>query len=247
MIVSAYGLPGLTCVELALMFNNLGINYGLVRRQKLTRITNNVSKIQPIFPVVFSSGSMFLRTQGKFKTAKVVAFVLDNPIVLTKNLDLPLLGAEYLPRQVLTFNRVDEDKLKEILLRDTSASVSMTFSDLRYKPVEETLKKYEQSDLSYLQTFLYKIKDVDTRDKVSSLTKNWLLTSLPYSTIEGKLHRYLKPAIAETLKTMLTTPSVDNLRVAIRQVKTNKLTPAKAAKKYKISSFDLRFLLADRK
>lgn len=248
-ITSAYGVPGLTGVELALMLNTLRINYGMVKGQSLTQITNRESaKVeQPVFPVVFSSVPVFLRTQGKFKTARVIAFITDNPVVLTKNLGVPLLGAEYQQKHTLVFTRLTEDCIKQLLVQDSILTEGKVFTDLKYKPVEETLKKYKQSDLSHLQTFLYKIKELDTRDKVSILTKDWLLTLAPFSKIEGKLQRHLKPAIASTLKTMLTMPSVDNLKLAISKVRSHKFTLAKAAKVYKVSSFDLRFLLAVRK
>jgi hypothetical protein len=246
MIISAYGCPGITCVELALMFNNLKINYGLVRRQRLTKVLDNNREDQPIFPAVFNSVSMFLRTYGKFKpSTKVVAFIIDSPVVLTQNLGLPLVGAE-VSKYSAIFSKITEESLKEVLLACTPLDTPLTFANQRYKPVDEILKRYEQSDLSKLQTFLYKIKEQDTRDRVSKLTKSWLLTSSPFSSIEGKLHKDLSPNVANTLQTMLTLPSVANLRKAIRKVKTNKLSAVKASKIYKVSAFDLRFLLADR-
>jgi len=246
MIVSAYGVPGITCVELALMFNDLGINYGLVRQhQKFTKVQNTTKPNQPVYPVVFSSVPTFLRTQGKFKAQKVVAFVVDNPVSLTKNVSpvLPMIGAVTV-KTFTTYTKITQEELKKALKASVNLDTPIVFSSKKFKPVDEILKKYEQSDLSVLQTFLYKIKDTDVRDKVSLLTKDWLLTSAPYAKIEGRLHKQLKPGIAETLRQMLTTSSVENLRKAIRQVKQHKLTIGKAAKAYKVSAFDIRYLMS---
>lgn len=249
MIIAAYGVPGITVVELALMFNKLNLTYGLVISGGLKKvgptldITETDSCCQPAFPVIFNSHSTFLRTHGKFKRIKVIAFIVDNPVVLTRSLKIPLLGA-YSTKHLTTFSRVGVNDIKEILIGCTYKDTPIEVSNKKYKPVDEILKSYEQSDLAKIQTFLYKIKDIDHRERVSKLIKNWLLTSTPFSKIEGRLQKEIKPRIVDVLKVMLTQLSIDNLRVAIRQVKNNKLSPGKASKQFKISAFDLRYLLA---
>lgn len=244
MIVAAYGVPGITVVELSLLFTSINVSHGIVKQSILRRVKVNPTGIaQPLMPVIFNSGSTFLRTNLKFKNTKVVAFVCDNPIVLTRNLKLPLIGAETTKRSI-TFSKITEDTLKEILIDCTYRETPLDILDHKYKPVDEILKLYEQSDLSRIQTFLYKIKEVENREKVSKLVKTWLLTSAPFSKIEGKLQKEIKHHTVDILKSMLTQSSVDNLRRAIRKVKTGKLSILKAAKLYKVSAFDLRYLLA---
>ncbi len=244
MIVAAYGVPGITGIELALMLGKLKVDYGIVKQNSFRKVLlEGRLKPQPIFPVIFTSSTCLLRTQGRFKIAKVVAFVVDNPVVLTRNIKVPLLGAEATTTG-LEFSHITEGVLRSLLIENANKEEQLLFSDHKYQPIKEILKKYEQSDLSKIQTFLYKIKEVDKRDRVSRLIKTWLLTAAPLSKIESRLQKEIKPAIVDNLRAMLCQPSVDNLRVAIRQVKQNKLTPTKAAKKYKISAFDLRYLIA---
>ena len=245
MIVDAYGVPGITSIELALRLKDLKIDYGVVHQQRFTRY--NVGEVprsdQPLIPIVFTSGSMLVRTQKKFRgKTRVVALVVDNHVTLTRSLGLPLLGAET-QKDFVSFKPITHDDLKSLLIAASSRETHLEVEDKKYKPFDEILKRYALSDLSKLQTFLYKIKDQDTRDKVSLLTKRWLLTSAPFSKIEGKLSRELKPYVVDTLRTMLTSPSVSNLRVAIKKVKSGGMTPVKAAKRFKVSAFDLRYLL----
>lgn len=254
MIVRAYGVPGVTGIELAYIFQSLRLYFGIVRDYhflKSERPRNFSIDSQPIIPVIIYGASTALRVQHKFKMSKVVAFIVDNPYSLAYTLKIPLLGAEILNKNGVVFSKIDKDLIEKILdlvlveTKNYKLQEGVVLKFHNHRPVEDILKKYEQSDLSSLQTLLYKIKNVETRSKVSVLTKNWLMTSVPFSKIESRLQTEIdKPAVIDGVKNLLTSSTVANLRLAIRQVNTNKLTLAKAAKKYKVSPFDLRFLFA---
>jgi hypothetical protein len=262
MIVSAYGVPGITGIELAYIFQKIGLMYGVVRNYHFLKVdkrqTSNAKKqkvidAQTVVPVIVYGANTLLRTQHKFQKTKVVVFVIDNPFTLSHTLRIPLLGAEIGPKNNVVYTRIDKANMEEFLagIEEHAAGmlpdIGMSFKFHNHRPIEEILKKYEESDLSRLQTLLYKIKDVESRNKVSDLTKSWLMTSVPFAKIEAKLQKEVsKPVVFDALKVLLQSDGVTNLRLAIKKVTSGSLTLTKAAKTYKVSAFDLRYLFAKR-
>lgn len=242
MIVSAHGFPGLSILELSAMLGNLGVTYGVVRQGSLTKVQGRMEK-QSIFPVIFQSASVFLRTQRKFGKSRIVALVLDNPYALQHELGLTLVGATFTKRSIL-FSQFTERDLKQLLVSCKDKTEPVTYARVPFSLTREVLKDYSASSLSELQTFLYKIKDTDNRDFVSKIVKKWMVSSQPFNVLEPKLKKYVQVKGVESLKKIINTPTMQTFREAVRKVAANPEKLAAVAKEYKVSAFDIKYLLS---
>lgn len=243
MIVANYGVPGLSLYELCLLFNQLNIEYGVVQGRKLQKI--NPREKQAILPVLFSSTKSFLESQAKLQTAtkRVVAFILDNFKTLRYELGVPILGAEERTLGV-TFTTFTELQLKEALLLVKDRNRSITVTRSKHNVLTETLKRYAQSSLSELQTFLYKIKDTSNRQQVSVAVKQWIASGKSFDALVAKLKKVLKSEGIETLRSILTTPSMKTFRKAVVEAAKNPDALKEVATKYHVSAFDIKYLLS---
>lgn len=242
MIVAAYGFPGLSLLELSAMLNKLGVTYGAVRQGSLTKIKGRMER-QSVYPVIFQNATLFLRTQKKFGKARVIALVLDNPYTLQHELGLTLAGAVFTKKSIL-FSQFTHQNLKDMLIACKDKTEPLSFTRTPYILTKEVLKDYSASSLSELQTFLYKIKDTDNREFVSKTVKRWMTTAHSFDVLEPKLKKYLQPKNIETLKKIMVTPNMKKFREAVRKVADKPTSLVTVAKRYKVNSFDIKYLLS---
>lgn len=224
------------------MLNGLGVTYGLVKGSKLTRVNGRMER-QSLFPVIFHTASMFMRTHKKFKDSRVVALVLDNPYALQHELGLTLVGATFTKNSIL-FSQFTKKDLKDYLVRCRDLSEPLEFERVPYNLTAEVLKDYSASSLSALQTFLYKIKDTDSREFVSKTVKKWMTSDATFDVLEPKLKRYVSLRSIEGLKAIVNTTSMRNFRAAVRKAAAHPNRIARIAKDHKVNAFDIKYLLS---
>jgi hypothetical protein len=242
MIVAAFGMPGMSTLELTALLHKLGVTFGVVRQGKLVRVQGRMEK-QSLYPVVFQNAALFLRTYRKFGKSRVVAFVLDNPYTLQHELELMLVGATFTKNSIL-YSQFTEMDLKNVLLTCKLRHSPMHFQKHPYSLTQQVLKDYSASSLSGLQTFLYKIKDSESRDFVSKVVKKWMTEDEDFSVLEPKLKKFLQLKAIETLKTIINSPTMKTFREAVRKVAANPAKLQTVAKEFKVNAFDIKYLLS---
>lgn len=242
MIVQAHGLPGLSVLETTAMLTKLGVTYGVVTNGRLQRVEGRMEN-QSLYPVVFHTASMFMRTYHRFKAKRVVAFVLDNPYVIQHELGLSMVGATFTKNTIL-FSQFTEKDMKAVLIEAKEKTEGLTFTRTPYSLTTEVLKLYGASSLSALQTFLYKIKDVENREFVSKTVKTWMRTDATFAVLEPKLRKTIPMKSIEALKAIVNTKAMRTFREAVRKVAAKPDTLQKVAKEYKLAAFDIKYLLS---
>lgn len=238
MIVSAYGLPGLSVLELTYMLNSIGVTYGVVINNKLTKVGET---LPPVTPIVFESPSMYARTHARFGARKVSALVLGDPFTLEKEYGLPLVGAT-IEKSRCTFSHIDEQALKALIVDGPEVEVSRKL----YDPVPAILKGFESTALAGLQTALYRVKDAETRAKVNRLVKDYFLTSESLISLERKLHNVSGEKVANLFVKLMQAEDIKRLRDAVHGAKRTPNKIKTIAKKNKVSPFDIKYLLASK-
>jgi hypothetical protein len=242
MIVQALGLPGLSVLETTSMLNRLGVTYGAVTNGRLQRVQGRMEN-QSLYPVVFHTASIFMRTHKRFVSKRVVAIIIDNPYVLHHEMGLTLVGATFTKDSIL-FSQFTHLDLKQTLINCKDKREPLEFTRTPYSMTTDVLKLYGASSLSALQTFLYKIKDVESREYVSKTVKNWMRTDAAFSALEPKLKKYIPMKSIEGLKSIVNTKAMRSFREAVRKVATHPETLQKVAKEYKLAAFDIKYLLS---
>jgi hypothetical protein len=242
MIVQATGLPGLSVLETTAMLNKLGVTYGVVVNGRLQRVEGRMEN-QSLYPVVFHTASMFMRTYNRFKTKRVVALVIDNPYAIQYELGLSMAGATFTKNSIL-FSQFTEKDMKALLIEAKEMTEPLTFVRMPYSITTEVLKLYGASSLSALQTFLYKIKDVESREFVSKTVKMWMRTDATFAVLEPKLKKYIPLKSIEGLKAIVNTKAMRTFREAVRKVAAKPELLQKIAKDYKLAAFDIKYLLS---
>ena len=240
MILAAYGLPGLSVLEVTFMLNQLGIGYGVVVDSKLEVIKG---KTHPsIKVVVFESISSVLKTAPKLRSTKVIALVLDNPYVLAKEYDLPLLGSS-LGNTRCDFTAFSVTELREALKEASRRTEEVQIKKTPFNPVPSILKSYNASSLSDIQTQLYRIKDVSQRAEVGRAVKSYFSSKVSLTSLQAKLEKLSTPKVAESFVTLLQTEGMKTLRSVVQAAVANPSKLKSLAKKKKISPFDVKYLI----
>lgn len=242
MIVSAYGMTSMSPMELASMLASLKITFGMVHKATIQKHRGEWPS-QILFPVIFTSATSFLQTYRKFKTSRVVAFVMDNPFTLSRELSLPLLGAEVTGLKV-TVQAFGIDELRSLLGRDVELKEPLDFRRRPYTPFREVMDKYAGSDLGKIQTFLYRVKDTEVRKKVNKAVKTWMVNDRSLKSLEREVRRIAGETVWLSLQKVVDSDSIGALRQAILKAKDNPGAINRIAKELKISPFDIRYLLA---
>lgn len=236
------GLPGLSVLETTAMLNKLGVTYGVVVNGRLQRVQGRMGN-QSLYPVVFHTASVFMRTYKRFVSKRVVAIILDNPYVLHHEMGLTLVGATFTKNSIL-FSQFTHLDLKRVLIECKDKTEDLSFTRTPYSLTQEVLKLYGASSLSALQTFLYKIKDVESREYVSKTVKTWMRSDAAFSALEPKLKKQLPLKNIEALKAIVNTKAMRTFREAVRKVAAKPEMLQKVAKDYKLAAFDIKYLLS---
>lgn len=240
MLVAAYGLPTLSVLELTYWLESLGFSYGVVKLNALTRVVK--PKKHNYTPVVFNSARAYLRTAEKFKP-DIVALVLDDAVTLSKEYGLPLIGGE-LQKDVFTPSPLHRADLLKLLTPKKSEPVVV--ERFPYDPVPRILKSYNSSVLAALQTQFYRIKTTDSREEVVILIRNWLSSKESVKGLETRLYSLVSEKTVAALLSVITSADFVRFRTAIQETKANPKKLVTIAKKYKISPFDIKYILAQR-
>lgn len=242
-VAAVFGLPTLTVLELSFMLKHLKITHGIVRPSGLERVVDEVKLDRT--PVVFSSGRCFAQTRDKFKI-EVTALVVDSPVVLHKEYQLPLIGAEISSKSVVTLQpSLGFKDIKQLITTDFG-DVPVPIERVAYNPIADVLKLYNASSLGALQTQLYRVKDLDVRAEVNTEVRNYFLSRMSIDRLESRLTRVAGPKVSRLFIQLLSAPDMQSLRSAVHQVKASPDRINTVAKKLKISPFDIKYLLSAR-
>lgn len=240
MLVAAYGLPTLSVLELSYWLEGTGLSYGVVRNTGLQKVKKQRG---PVTPVVFSSARLWARTVSRF-TGDVLAFVVDDPITLSREYGLPLVGGELVHDRFIA-QTVKHSDLAKLLTVRKPQQIQVTRSP--FNPVAKILKGYRSSVLAVLQTQFYRIKKTEGREDVVAAVRAWLPTREPISTLSGRLSRIVSERQANLVIGILKSPEFVKFRSAIQDVKANPKRINAVAKQHKISPFDIKYVLAERR
>lgn len=237
--IAVYGLPGLSVLEVLYMLRLAEVTHGLVSTS-FTKIPGKLTL--DVTPVVFPSMARFINTRQKFKVP-ITALVVDNPYVLADSYQVPLLGAQ-ITSFTVKYDSFSKDALLSTLTKPESFKGSFTPVSLDYS--KQILKKFRGSSLGGLQTMQYKVKDKDTRALVNTVVKNFFLKGLSLSTTKEKLNQLVPGSVANSFVTMLSTEGCANLRDAVQEVRKHPTKINRIAAKYKVSPFDIKYMLASK-
>jgi hypothetical protein len=240
MLVAAYGLPTLSVLEVTYWLEALGISYGVVKQNTLHKVAK--PKKHDYTPVVFNSARAYLRTAEKFRS-DIIALVTDDAVTLSREYGLPLVGGD-LQKDVFTPTPLrNTDLLRLLTPRKEDPIVVERFP---YNPIPRILKGYNSSVLSALQTQFYRIKVNDSREEVVIAVRNWLSSRDSVRSLETKLYKLAPEKTVTALLAVITSADFVRFRTAIQETKANPKKLLTIAKKYKISPFDIKYILAQR-
>jgi hypothetical protein len=164
---------------------------------------------------------------------------------LSRELGLPLLAAN-VKKMGVEFLPFESEDLKKVIITSSKNELPIKVTKQPYFPVKELLRNYNASSLSTLQTALYKIKDTEVREHVSSITKAWVITTLDAHVLEKQLKKHLAGRPLVSFVSLMTGTEMLKVRQAILKVKAHPETLKAIAKAAKINAFDLKYLLSTR-
>lgn len=254
MIVRAFGIPTLTCSQITTALSTMAVDYGTVIGGKLEKYRTEHTSLPkpetPVIPIVFDSPSAFLARQDRFKI-KVLALVMGDPVTLGLSLGLPCLGVRVDPK---TFAVTDVPfniaVLREILRRSLEVDDHVEVSR---EPVDITgtlLKSYSSSVLPALQGTLYRVKDKEIRTQMSRVIHKFLCGKFGLPALQSKLFKLTdgrvgaQTEIVDRLTTVLTGRDFKVFRQVVRTVYQHPSKIEVLARRHKISTFDIRYVLA---
>lgn len=237
--IAVYGIPGLTVLETLYMLKLADVTHGVVSTT-FTKIPGKLTLEST--PVVFPSMSRFISTKQKFKVP-ITALVVDNPYVLSDSYKVPLLGAQ-VTNFTVKYSSFSKDTLLSTLKEPEQFTGSFTPDSLDYS--KQILKKFRGSSLGGLQTMQYKVKDKDTRALVNTVVKNYFIRGLSLATTKEKLTQLVPGPVAESFLSLLSTEGCCNLKDAIQEVQRHPTKIDRIATKYKVSPFDIKYMLASK-
>lgn len=237
--IAVYGIPGLTVLETLYMLKLADVTHGVVSTT-FTKIPGSLTLAST--PVVFPSITRFIGTKQKFKVP-ITALVVDNPYVLADSYKVPLLGAQ-LTNFTVKYSSFSKDSLLATLKNPGVFKGKLTPDTLDYS--KQILKKFRGSSLGGLQTMQYKVKDKDTRALVNEVVKNYFIKGLSLATVREKLNQLVPASVAESFLTLLSTEGCCSLKDAVREVKKYPTKINRIAAEYKVSPFDIKYMLASK-
>lgn len=239
MIQAVYGIPGLTVLELVYFLRSESLSHGVVGNTLAK--WEGKHKVAP-YPVVFPSLRKLRSVEHKFK-APVVALVVDCPYVLSSVQGLTLLGAK-VDKTNVNFQPFVATDLKKALKQLKGRPVSLAPVPVDYVPA--VLKKFRGSSLGGLQTLMYKVKDKEVRAKVNVVVRDYFLTGQPLAKTKRSLSSLVGGSAFDGLVTLLGSEGCKNLQRAVVAVKDNPSKLKAAARKNKVSPFDVKYILSVR-
>ena len=248
MILNAFGICGLGVAELGVMLSNLDYGYAVVVGAKLQQVgMKHENGKQPLVPVIFKGAKSFLNNYHRFKKRDVLCFIIDTPMELSF-LNVKLLGVTPASKYVFKFTRLDE----KILGNEIGQWVERNLEEedkfvVDYKPsrvLADIVSSYQDNSvLAPLQTFLYTIKEKDKRKSVDTAVKQWLTTVSSFEKAIKKCSRVLPESKLNYLISVVSTPKFKRLKQAAAQYKKHPEKLASIATQFKVSTFDLRYLI----
>lgn len=252
MILNAFGIAGLGVAELGAMLTHLDYGYAVVIGNDLQTVNFEVGKKmkQPLVPVIFKGSKTFLTNIHRFTKRDVLCFVIDTPIELSF-LNVKMLGVELASKYVYKFTKLDTEVLaKEISLweeRSVEKEDAYVAKHTPQRVLAQIVESYQDSSvLAPLQTFLYTIKDKERRKAIDTLAKAWLTTPASFEGITRRFRRILPENRAALIEALLDTPKFKRLKKAAQLYKKNPDKLATLATQFKVSTYDLRYLVHDR-
>ena len=247
MIVALYGSPGLSFAELTYMMTELGIGFMAVK-DRPQKIGDPSPK--HVIPVIFNSGSSFLKNKNKIKFRSVV-FVCESYTKLKREYGWPMIGVIQGKKNQHSYIQFDKKELGLLLQEADQLTVPIDLSSIKsvqkvYDPASEMISKFSKSALSQAQTMMYKVKNQELRSKTFELVREWFVgKAKSKDALKTNLHRLHKnPKYVDDLTIILTSPLGMSLRRATTESRKDPKKLEILAKKANLSPFDIRYLLS---
>lgn len=244
MLITAFGLPGISFIETLAILQRLDFSYTAVSSSvhQFESLKKNSLKFKL---VVFRSLNSFLFKKSKLENTdhKVVAFVIDG-IETLKNTNLSLKG--YDAGTFITFADAEIKLLVKNIQLDT---INAPFSFIKKagpNVFNKLIAKYNaDSVVQEIQTSFYRIKNVETRLVVSKSVKDYILSNSNYKKTFSICNKVCSEKEMLAVFQHLKTPETKKLIAAIKEVDNIKnIKLEKIARSYNISPFDIRYFLS---
>ncbi len=236
MLVTSYGIAGLTFLEVCHYLEDLGIDhYRMLAKSKLVEGVTNLGTI-----IVFKSKASFIAKLENLEISKrdCCALVVDTRQALDPTNLVPL---GYTSK---TFSRLTKEDLFDSLNKPKQpfnfyeGKEPSVFSDL-------VLKYKSDSIVSFIQTSFYKIKDIDKRKRVVDLATSYILGKISLDKFKDYSLSFVDSTETSSVLKHLEDPKCIKLRRAIKEVgEMNNKRLEKIAKTHNISPFDIRYFLS---
>jgi hypothetical protein len=234
------GLFGLAHIGLA-HFHSLckqeKLSYAIANPMGLTRI--DLGEKNDPYPIIVLTVVNFLKIHKRFHKQPVCIFVIDNPI------QLEAIGATILScTKILTyhyqFHSIRSQDIRIAL--DSCGEEPIELKIKKTKVIFELLKiASAESILSPLQTAFYQIKDVESRSNLQDAVFDWLGGKSDVKMIVA-LKGITNRVSAEKISILMNHPNFQRLRVAAKAVVKDGLRYEVAAKRYKTTIYDLKYI-----
>jgi hypothetical protein len=245
-IVSIYGIPGLSFAELTYMLTDLGMGFMAAPSEKKPMKVGEPTSDR-VVPVVFGSAKAFMIHYRRIRF-RSVALVCDTYSKLNNELNWPMAGVRDLGKGKHEYIRFDREELG-LLLRQSDRLRVATAVNLEvkiYNPTNELIEKFSDSALSQSSTLVYKIKNQDQRARTFTLVKSYFT-----GVVRGSDAVYTKlrsihdnDKFVDALLAVLTGKEGIALRNVVILGKAEPDKIDMLARKANISPFDIRYLLS---
>lgn len=238
MIHGLFGLAHIGLSHIHQIFASEKISYAILYPNGIDKRDLGV-KLSP-YPIVVLGAVNFLKIKHRFKKP-VCVFVIDNPIQL-EVIGATILGHTKISTYHYKFHPIKSNDIK--IAMDSCSEQPLEIKIKKSRVIADLLKAASaESMLSPLQTAFYQIKSLDSRTKVQDTVFEFLAGKSSRDYLNKILRkRAHNEEIAERMVTVLEDKKFKKLRKACSLVMAKKLPYDKAASRFHVPLYDLRYI-----
>ncbi len=249
-----YGLAHLGLSHFHQMCEQEKMNYAIIGTHGVERKT--LGEDTDPYPVVVLSVPNFLRIHKRLKSKKVCVFIVDNPIQLD-SIGAIILGCTKVRTYLYRFFPVKSQDIK--LAIESCGKDPIEFELKKTSVIHDLMKAASgESIMSPLQTAFYLVKNLENRTNLQDAVFGWLASKVDDSKVKKVLANIDNRLVTEKVTELMKLDQFIRLRkatsqalVAAKDVKLDKegevakfkMNVQKYANKYKVSTFDLSYVI----
>ena len=248
-----YGLAHLGLSHFHQMCEKEKMNYAIVATHGVEK--KQIGEDMDPYPVVVLSVPNFLRIHKRFKSKRVCVFIVDNPIQL-ESVGAIILGCSKIRTYHYRFFPVQSQDIK--LAVESCDKNPIEFELKKTSVIHDLMKAASgESIMSPLQTAFYLVKNLENRTNLQDAVFGWLASRVD----ESKVKKVLANIESEEVTARITDLMKSDQFIRLRKATGHALEAAKGVKgekegeakfkfnvqkyanKYKVSSFDLSYIV----